>query len=46
VGWQGRLIEIDRAELLTAHFEVDINAADWPDNVCICAHIEEQPLNW
>ena len=30
-GWQGRLIEIDRAEPLVAHFEVDINSADWPE---------------
>ncbi len=30
-GWQGRLIEIDRADPLTARFEVDINAADWPE---------------
>ena len=30
-GWRGRLIEIDRAEPRTARFEVDINAADWPE---------------
>ncbi len=30
-GWQGRLIEIDRADPLAVHFEVDINAADWPE---------------
>lgn len=30
-GWQGRLIEIERADPLAAHFEVDINAADWPE---------------
>jgi competence protein ComEA len=30
-GWQGRLIEIDRADPLTVHFEVDINSADWPE---------------
>ena len=30
-GWGGRLIEIDRAEHLTARFQVDINAADWPE---------------
>ncbi len=30
-GWRGRLIEIDRAEQLTTRFEVDINAADWPE---------------
>ena len=30
-GWRGRLIEIDRAEPLVARFEVDINAADWPE---------------
>jgi competence protein ComEA len=26
-----RLIEVDRAASLTARFEVDINAADWPE---------------
>jgi len=30
-GWQGRLIEIDRAEPLTFQFTVDINEADWPE---------------
>jgi competence protein ComEA len=30
-GWQGNLIEIERAESLIAHFEVDINQADWPE---------------
>jgi len=30
-GFGGRLIEIDRAEPLTARFQVDINAADWPE---------------
>jgi len=30
-GWQGRLVEIDRAEPLVAQFEVDINSADWPE---------------
>jgi competence protein ComEA len=30
-GWRGRLIEIDRADPLSARFEVDINAADWPE---------------
>ncbi|MBN1394811.1 MAG: helix-hairpin-helix domain-containing protein [Pirellulales bacterium] len=30
-GFQGRLIEIDRAEPLTVQFEVDINKADWPE---------------
>ena len=30
-GWRGRLIEIDRADPFTARFEVDINAADWPE---------------
>jgi len=32
-GWQGRLIEIDRAEPLALRFEVDINTADWPELV-------------
>jgi competence protein ComEA len=30
-GWQGKLIEIDRAEPLAVRFEVDVNAADWPE---------------
>jgi competence protein ComEA len=30
-GWRGGQIEIDRAEPLAARFEVDINAADWPE---------------
>ena len=30
-GWGGRLIEIDRSESLTAHFEVDVNTADLPE---------------
>ena len=30
-GWRGRLIEIDRADPLMARYEVDINAADWPE---------------
>jgi len=34
-GWRGRLIEIDRAEPLVARFEVDINAADWPELILL-----------
>ncbi len=30
-GWRGQLIEVDRAEPLVARFEVDINAAEWPE---------------
>jgi competence protein ComEA len=30
-GWQGRLVEVDRAPPNTARFEVDINAAAWPE---------------
>ncbi len=30
-GWQGRLIELERAEPRTASFQVDINQADWPE---------------
>jgi competence protein ComEA len=30
-GHRGELIEIDRAEPLTARFLVDINSADWPE---------------
>ena len=32
-GCQGRLVEIDRAEPLTAEFQVDLNEADWPELV-------------
>ncbi len=30
-GLGGRLIEIDKADPLTARFQVDINKADWPE---------------
>jgi competence protein ComEA len=30
-GLRGELIEIDRAEPLVARFQVDVNAADWPE---------------
>ena len=30
-GWQGRLVEVDRAGPQTAAFQVDINEADWPE---------------
>ena len=30
-GWQGRLIEVERAEPRLASFQVDLNAADWPE---------------
>jgi competence protein ComEA len=30
-GWQGRLIEVERAQPLAASFEVDLNRADWPE---------------
>lgn len=32
-GHSGRLIEIDRAEPLTAEYLVDVNRADWPEMV-------------
>jgi competence protein ComEA len=32
-GHRGQLIEIDRAEPLTAKYLVDINRADWPEMV-------------
>jgi len=32
-GWRGEQIELDRAEPLGYRFEVDINAADWPELV-------------
>ena len=30
-GWGGRLVEVDRAEPRAARFEVDLNAAGWPE---------------
>lgn len=30
-GLRGRLVDIDHAESKTAHFQVDINAAPWPE---------------
>ena len=30
-GLQGRMIEVDRAEIQTASFQVDLNEADWPE---------------
>lgn len=30
-GHRGQLIEIDRAEHLTARYQVDLNRADWPE---------------
>lgn len=30
-GWQGRLIEVERAEPMTARFQVDPNTAEWPE---------------
>ena len=30
-GWQGRLIELERARPQRAGFEVDLNRADWPE---------------
>ena len=32
-GGRGRLVEIERAEPLTAEFQVDLNEADWPELV-------------
>jgi competence protein ComEA len=32
-GWQGRLIELDRTAPLAVQFQVDINAAAWPELV-------------
>ena len=32
-GWQGRLIEVERAEPLSASFQVDLNRAEWPELV-------------
>jgi hypothetical protein len=34
-GHRGELIEIDRAEPLTARYLVDINAAGWPDSTSL-----------
>lgn len=30
-GFQGRLLEVERAEPQTARFEVDVNQANWPE---------------
>jgi competence protein ComEA len=30
-GWSGRLVEVDRAADQTARFQVDLNAAEWPE---------------
>jgi len=30
-GWQGRLIEVERAESQVAGFQVNVNEADWPE---------------
>ena len=30
-GWQGRLIEVERAEPQVAGFQVDLNQAQWPE---------------
>jgi competence protein ComEA len=30
-GWQGRLIEVERAKPQTASFQVDLNEAAWPE---------------
>ena len=30
-GLEGRLVEVERAQRNAAHFEVDINQADWPE---------------
>lgn len=30
-GLRGGMVELDRAEVKTARFEVDINTADWPE---------------
>jgi len=32
-GWRGGLIELERAEPQTARFQVDVNAAGWPELV-------------
>jgi competence protein ComEA len=30
-GWQGRCLEVDRAEPKRAQFQVDVNEAQWPE---------------
>lgn len=30
-GWQGRLVEVDRAADRRARFQVDVNTAEWPE---------------
>jgi len=34
-GLRGRLVELERAEPKTARFEVNINAADWPELILL-----------
>jgi competence protein ComEA len=34
-GLSGRLIEIDRVDPLTIHYQVDLNAADWPEFIAL-----------
>ena len=30
-GWRGELVDIDRAEPIAIAFQLDVNAADWPE---------------
>ena len=30
-GWRGELVDIDRAEPIATAFQLDVNAADWPE---------------
>jgi competence protein ComEA len=30
-GWQGRLVDVDRAEGWDYEFQIDVNRADWPE---------------
>ena len=30
-GWRGELVDVDRAEPIAISFQLDVNAADWPE---------------
>ena len=40
-GWRGKLVDIDRAEPIRVQFQLDVNAADWPE-LAVLPNIGEQ----
>ena len=40
-GWRGELIDIDRSEPIAIAFQLDVNAADWPE-LALLPNIGEQ----